>query len=264
MKSEPPSSRVGGLQSLHEDVPPAAFCVVCGRIDCDGGCYFENDGLDDEVLPWDRFRTLRTFWQTCARTAEPPESWLDSAIHADTNRALGFAVLVELAAVGSYVVFAYAALAPILFYFDVPLDQVGGVWMPPLVTLGLGAFMVALHVVGAAFLEVLLRWRGAEPQWKTLLTFACYSCGWDLITSPGGLLVAWAVNGWREAWRLLRGATSNPTAACVHYLSHVRRVSPQAAGRLMFIAAVVAVVLGIAASAALLWWVVPEWWHAVI
>lgn len=254
---------MGGLQSLHEDVPPAAFCVVCGRIDCDGGCYFESDVVDD-VIPWDRFRTLRTFWQTCARTAEPPESWLESAIVGDTNRALGFAALAELAAVGSYVVFACAGLAPLLFYFDISLEQVGGVWTVPLATLGIGAFMVALHVVWAAFLELLLRWRGAERQWNPLFALACYSCGWDLMTSPAGLVVAWVVTGRREAWRLLRGATSNPTAACVYYLSQVRRVPAQAAARLAFTAAVLAVILGITASAGILWWVVPEWWHALL
>lgn len=263
MKSEPPSSRVGGLRSLHEDVPPAAFCVVCGRIDCDGGCYFEPD-VPNDVIPWDHFRTARAFWSTCAQTAEPPDSWIDRAIVGDARQAFLFAGLVEIAAVGSYVVLACVLLAPAFLYFDVTWDTLGGGWVVPGAVLGLGGFMVALHVVWAAFLELLLIARGAPAQWRTLFALACYSCGWDLITSPGGLVVAWYVRGRREAWRLLRGATSNPTAACVYYLSQVRLVSESTATRLAATAAVLAVFLGITASALLLWLVVPEWWHALI
>jgi hypothetical protein len=262
VKSEPPSSRVGGLQSLHEDVPPASFCVVCGRIDCDGACYFEAEATDD-LIPWDRLRTMRTFWSTCVQTAEPPELWIERAILGDAKKALAFAALVELLAVGSYAVLALGVLAPAFVYFEVSWTDVGG-WTGPLAVIVLGGFMVALHVVWAAFLEALLILRGSAREWKSLFALACYSCGWDLITSPGGLVVALYVAGRREAWRLLRGATSNPTAACVYYLHHVREVSPQAATKLAFTAAVLAVVLGISASAAILWWIVPEWWQALI
>jgi hypothetical protein len=263
VKSEPPSSRVGGLQSLHEDVPPAALCVVCGRIDCDGGCYFEADPLED-VIPWDRWRTLRALWQSCAQTAEPPDLWLERAIKGDVVKALAFALLVEVAAVGSYVLLGCVALVSLLAYFDVRWHGLGAAGLALGTTLGLGVFMVALHVVWAAFLEVLLRLRGVARQWNTLLVLACYSCGWDLITSPAGLVAAWYVSGRREAWRLLRGATSNPTAACVYYLHRVRFVSAHSATRLAFTAAVLAVLSGIGASAAILWGLVPQWWQALI
>ncbi len=263
VKSEPPSSRVGGLQSLHEDVPPAALCVVCGRIDCDGGCYFE-ESVPEDLIPWDRWRTARAFWSTCAQTAEPPELWIERAIVGEPKKALLFAALVEVAAVGSYALLAFGLLAPILLYFDVTWEDIGGGWIGLLAVLGLGAFMVALHVVWAASLELLLIARGAARQWNTLFKLACYSCGWDLITSPGGLAVAWYVAGRGEAWRLLRGATSNPTAACVYYLNRVRQVSAQSAARLALIAAVLAVFLGITTSFGILWWLVPEWWKALI
>ena len=86
----------------------------------------------------------------------------------------------------------------------------------------------------------------------------------SLAVSPGGVVLAWYSGGWSHVGRVLKGATANPRASCLHYLAVVRRIPPEVALRLAMAAAVFAVLLGVLGAAGLLWWWDPELWVTLI
>ncbi len=260
----PPSS--SGAPSLHEDVPPATFCTWCGRTDCEG-CAVSDRGPFSEVrqiIPWEERRGFASWWLTCMRVTEPPMVWLDDVLAGRVGRAAWFALLAEVLAVTSYA-------APVVFagwLFMAAFGAASPAWSVVSGTIrvcvGLGAFMVALHVVWVAALEALLVVRGRKSEWKPAILLGLYACGWDMVTSPGGVVLGWYYGGWSRVGRLLRGATANPRAACLHYLATAREISPDVALRLAMVAAAFAVLLGVIGAAGLLWWWDPELWSTLL
>lgn len=190
--------------------------------------------------------------------------WLDAVLRGRLVRAAWFALLAEVVAITSYaapVVLAGWAFAALLGGSSSAWGVISGTLR---VCIGLGAFMVLLHVVWVAALEALLAVRGTKSEWRPALLLGLYACGWDMVTSPGGVVLGWYFGGWARVGALLRGATANPRAACLHYLAAVRSVSPELALRLAMAAAVFAVMLGVVGAAGILWWWDPELWTALI
>lgn len=197
------------------------------------------------------------------RVTEPPTIWLDEVLAGRILPALAFALLAEVLAVASYaipVVFGGQLLLVTLGAASPAWGLVRGVFGA---CLGLGAFMVVLHVVWVAVLEVLLILRRRESQWGPAMLLGLYACGWDMVTSPGGVILGLPYGGWSRVGRLLRGATANPRAACLYYLVTTRDVSPRMALRLALAAAVFAVLLGVVGAALLVWWWDPQMWSAL-
>lgn len=261
---EPPRS--SGAPSLHDDVPPATLCVWCGRTDCEG-CPLSERGPGSEImpgLPWELTGGAVAWWVTCMRLTDPPIGWLDAVIGGRLGRAAWFALWAEIVAVTSYAAPLVAAGWALMALFGASSPALGVVVGTARVCIGLGVFMVALHIVWVAALEALLLARGGKAQWKPALLLGLYACGWDMVTSPAGVLLGWYSGGFGKVGRLLRGATANPKAACLHYLSVARQLAPRTALRLAMLAAAFAVMLGVVGAAGLLWWWDPQLWEALI
>lgn len=198
------------------------------------------------------------------RVTEPPTLWLEQVMLGQVTRAAWFALLAEVVAITSYA-------APVVFAGWLLLSAFGAgspAWGVLAATfricVGLGAFMVLLHIVWVAALEVLLLLRGRKSEWRPALLLGLYACGWDMVTSPGGVALGWYYGGWKRVGSLLRGATANPRAACLHYLATAREIAPRTALRLAMGAAVFAVMLGVVGAAGLLWWWDPDLWATLL
>ena len=243
-----------------EDIPPAAVCAQCGQPDCEGACTSARPEPMVEV-PWERELSAAALWRTCVYLAEPPERWLSKVHQARLGRALGFALLVEICAVGSYVLPVGGLAALTLYSFDLPpslLGSVGG-WLGA--CLGMGSFMVALHVLWAVFVEGFLALSGAQPWWRRGLLLACYSCAWDLLTSPAGVGAGWSMGKRPAVARLLAQALKNPRTTSLRYLTRERGQSLSRAGTLAGSAALLTIVCGLTIGGAALWWFVLMAWH---
>lgn len=215
------------------------------------------------MIPWEERRDMRAWWITCMRVTEPPTIWLDEVLAGRVLPAVAFALLAEVLAVASYAIPVVLGGQLILAAFGAA-SPAGGLVRGTLgACLGLGAFMVLLHVVWVAVLEVLLILRRRKAQWGPAMLLGLYACGWDMVTSPGGVILGLPYGGWSRVGRLLRGATANPRAACLYYLVTTRDVSPKMALRLAIAAAVFAVLLGIVGAAGLVWWWDPHMWSAL-
>lgn len=264
--AEVPPPKSAAAPSMHEDVPPATMCAWCGRTDCEGCAVSERGPVSSlrQIVPWEERLGARAWWLTCMRVTEPPMGWLDAVLRGRLIRAAWFALLAEVVAVTSYaapVVLSGWAFAALLGGSSSAWGVISGTLR---VCIGLGAFMVLLHVVWVAALEALLAVSGNKSEWRPALLLGLYACGWDMVTSPGGVVLGLYFGGWARVGSLLRGATANPRAACLHYLAAVRSVSPELALRLAMAAAVFAVMLGVVGAAGLLWWWDPELWGTLI
>lgn len=263
--AEPPPPKSSGAPSMHEDVPPATFCAWCGRTDCEG-CAVSERGPQSarQTIPWEERWGAQSWWLTCMRVTEPPIGWLDAVLLGRVGRAASFALLAEVIAVTSYAAPVVCSGWLVMALLGSESPGWGIVSGTLRVCFGLGAFMVLLHVVWVAALEALLFVRGNRSEWRPALLLGLYACGWDMVTSPGGVVLAWYSGGWAMVGRLLRGATANPRVACLHYLSAARRIAPNVALRLAMGAAVFAVVLGVLGAAGLLWWWDPNLWTTLL
>jgi len=240
-----------------EDIPPAAVCASCGRPDCEGACTLLRPAVRQE-LPWEREAALASLWQTCRYLAQPPRRWLLAVHRGRLMHAFGFAILTEVGAVASYVLPTLAIAAAALEAFGLPPGLLGSVWGWLGACGALGGLMVLLHVLWAVLVEVGLLYAGAVPWWRKGLLLACYSCGWDLLTSPLGVLLGSLTGG--KVLTLLRAALANPRAASAEYLVRLRGRSPRSAATLAGGAAVVSIACGCLLSLVALVQVAPEMW----
>jgi len=89
----------------------------------------------------------------------------------------------------------------------------------------LSGVMVGLHALWGVSLELGARLSGADWRPARGLRFAFYSCGWDLLTSPAGLLFGCVSGGAAQAWRDTVSAARVPRVAMDAYLMHSRELS---------------------------------------
>jgi hypothetical protein len=187
------------------------------------------------------------------------ETWVPGVETQDPWRTLSFALLAECGAALS--------LAPAIALLLQVLSLLGtGTWLSlgeaSKAALALGALlagtMLVLHLLWALSLELhigLVARRGFH--FRATLCFTLYSCGWDLVTSPLGFVLAWAQFGLRGGLQHLRRATRAPQLAMQAYLVSVRGLPrPQARG--LALSSFVVPALGLAAVVivALWFWVV--------
>ncbi len=202
--------------------------------------------------------TANRFWSTVCQSVEDWRSWSSELGSASAPRALAFAMLAELGAAASF-----GAVAVIGFVAVLPGPAMGMLtshhgwgWFCA-ATLAFAALMVSLHLLWAICLEALIRGKGPHAgSVSHSLRFSLYVCGWDLMTSPLGLLWAVSVRGASAGVALVAAATTVPTRALLHYLVEVRGLTGEqarSAARRSFVLPML-IAGSVALSGVLLWW----------
>jgi hypothetical protein len=170
-------------------------------------------------------------WTTARASAVEPEATFGALRDGPVAIALGFALLVEAVALGSIVI-----LVSLLAWLIAPelvralLHHTLSSRTSSMVALaavpGLATIMVLLHAVWGMAIELGIRSSGNLWRLGRGLRFACYSCGWDLLTSPAGLALGVATGGLRRTWRESWLATRVPRRAMQAYLAESRSLDP--------------------------------------
>lgn len=224
------------------DVPPASVCVRCGSAACDG-CAGSPAEAHPAPIAWEApGPVLDKLWSTVRASATKPEVVFGELGDGPILSACAFALYVELVALGSLAVlllFAAWLLLPDFAgaAFDLIAADAALRWVVVTSVPALAGLMVLLHALWGLALE--LGASSAGAGWRPLrgLRFAFYSCGWDLLTSPAGLLFGLVSGGPVRAWQETIRAARVPRAAMHAYLSQARALSPNGslrARRLVF------------------------------
>lgn len=239
-------------------VPPVAVCAACGQAAC-GGCRRERPAVVGG-LPWEDSgqHWVVRLWQTALVSGVEPERTFGALTPGDVARPFVFALLAETLALGSLLVsaaallwLADAELARALLYHPLGIGS----------SLGLLAacvlIMLLLHVLWGVSLDIGGRFGQRDMDVRQGARFGLYACGWDLMTSPIGLLCSLLLAGPLRGFSIVGAAARAARPAQRAYLETNQRLLPLARRRaLRFAMAVVGSVvslLGVALVGALVW-----------
>ena len=254
-----------GALELSE-VPATVVCATCGLPECN--CDIDRPSSFSGVVaivPWERpgGSLLSRLWSTAKLCTLSPDSFFAALPPGGVLAPLLFGLVSELlAATGLCATFGAVVLTfvPGLvaeLSVNLPLRgtilQAAGVGVP-----GLTLAMVLLHAGHGLALDASARRHGSLQSGRGL-RFGLYSCGWDLVTLPLGLLVLTLTDGLTSALRHSARGLTAPNSAAVAYLGHVHRFEPEMAQRvsrravgIVFVPLMALIVLGFAAG---LFWV---------
>lgn len=241
------------------DVPAAVVCANCGSPECPG-CAFEEPTHASGVVaivPWERpgMNLVRRVWTT-ARLATTSEAFFAALPDGDSQSALRFAVLAELLAVVGLLLLAMPLVllaAPWLYGAFVTDSALRELFARALAcgVPGIALGMVALHALHGVGLDLGARRAGARPRKSRGLRFGLYSCGWDLVTLPVGLIIVAFTEGPRAALTTAPLGLTVPSRAARAYLRGVHQLDEARARRAARFAAVLTgtlAMLGLAAA----------------
>jgi hypothetical protein len=218
------------VSSGREDieVPPAVSCAACRRPECPGCTAASLTDWSENSIPWEGEAGgwSERLWTTALASSTRPLQTFGSLPAGAVLPALVFALLSELVAIGSFagaVATGTWILAPTLWWELVST--------PVLVAVGFGVVlscsvsMVVLHAMWGVALELGASSEGAAFLWRQGLRFGLYACGWDLLTSPAGVVHGVLTRGWRRAWGPIGAAVRVPRTALRAYLEDNRKLS---------------------------------------
>ena len=183
-------------------------------------------------IPWEApGPMLSRLWSTARQSAVLPELVFGKLRDGPVLGACSFALIAELVALGSL------ALVGLGLSFVLVPDVAGVVvsmvvshaplaWAVALAVPVLASAMVGLHALWGVALELGAGLTGSGWRPQRGLRFAFYSCGWDLLTSPAGLVFGLVSGGAGRAWRETVCAARVPRAAMDAYLKDSRELSP--------------------------------------
>jgi hypothetical protein len=208
------------------DVPAAVVCAACGQPDCPGCLALEESTHASGVVaivPWERpgLSVLSRLWATARLATLSPREMFSGLPDGGLRAPLTFGILAEaLAVAGLAPVFVGLTLvAPdiVKVALNDPavrefLLRAGSIAGPALALL-----MVALHVVHGVAIDRAARRAGSRKRGRGV-RFGLYSCGWDLVTLPLGLLAVALGDGPSAAGRALAAALTTPSLATRAYL----------------------------------------------
>lgn len=233
-----PESTANGASSEGPDdgeVPPMVSCAVCRRQDCPGCAESTSPAqLVGSRLAWESGsgHWMRRLWFTALASSTEPARTFGELPEGRVGPALSFALLAETLAVGSLAslsaLFALL-LAPELFarVFSTPLVVVGAAGL----VLGLSLVMVALHLSWGLCLELGAGSTGGSARFRQGMRFGLYACGWDLLTSPAGVIEGLLSRGFVGAWWPIVQAVRVPRAALRAYVQDCRHLDGSAQRR---------------------------------
>ena len=193
-----PSMNAARLPAAWEDegVPPVAVCVACGLSTC-AGCA-PALAPSRYVLPWEDSRRhwLVRLWQTAVASGVEPERVFGELAPGRVAPALGFAVLAETLALGSLGLLGAVAvwlglpdLARQIVRHPEALGAVSALFA------GSVLLMLLLHLIWGISLDLGAAFGSGRVNLRHGARFGLYACGWDLMTSPLGLLCSLVFRG---------------------------------------------------------------------
>ncbi|MCU0691850.1 MAG: hypothetical protein MUF54_10650 [Polyangiaceae bacterium] len=242
-----------------EDVPAAVVCARCGRPDCSGCIPPDETTLPSGVIsivPWERPGSSwwARLWLTARAATRAAPQFFQSLPPGDYAAAIRFAVLTELLAVGSWAVFILliaTAAAPSIMWalFVEPGTQAVMVRLFVFGVLGFASVLVLGHVVHGLALEQGALRQGASSHRSHVLRYALYSTGWDILSSPIGLLLTLTTEGPRAALALLPLAIDVPSQASTGLLRGVFHLQEPHLSYARRFATLLAMVVSVAATA---------------
>jgi hypothetical protein len=244
------------------DLAPAVLCARCGNADCAGCAPAKGEAPGSP--PWERsdLGFWKRLWWTARDTTLSAETFFTGLSRGTVTPALTFAITSEVLAIGSFGIALTASASGLSLLTPLPLWERLGEARFALLALGafviigtLSVLMVLLHVLWGLSLELGMRLQGARPRGIHCLRYALYSCGWDLLTSPFGLVIACIASGLGKGVNAVRAAANVPRGATRAYLSTAPELDEGSATRALWTAAaltglvVIAGALGVAALA---------------
>lgn len=220
------------------EVPAAVVCATCGLPECN--CDVDRPSAFSGVVaivPWERpgGTLLSRLWQTAKLGTVSPGEFFSALPPGGAWAPLGFALLAELlAALGLCATFGALAVALLpSLGSELLVNRALGAWLLRGVSLCvpiLASAMVLLHVGHGSALDASARREGSRSIGRGT-RFGLYSCGWDLVTLPLGLLVLMLTDGPISALRHSARGLTAPNTAALSYLTHVHHLEPEAALR---------------------------------
>jgi hypothetical protein len=241
-----------------DGVPPVSVCVRCGMSTCPG-CALEA-APQRSLLPWEDSRRhwLVRLWQTALVSGLEPERMFGELTTGRVAPALGFAVLAETLALGSLALLGAAGV-----WLGLPELARQVVRHPEAIGAVLALFvasvllMLLLHLLWGISLDLGGAFGSGKVNVRHGARFGLYACGWDLMTSPAGLLCSLLVRGPARGFAPVGAAARAARPAQRAYLEACRGFDAVARRRALRLAMVVvgAVVLalGVGLFCALLW-----------
>jgi hypothetical protein len=184
-----------------DEWPPVVSCSRCGRQDCSDFKCVLVASQSGERLTWEQRGApwYHRLWHAALSTSIEPERTFGALAAGGFYPALLFGCLCEAFAISSFAVVAvplialFPDLATQLLY-----SHAARAW-----ALGLFAaavlLMVGLHLLWGVCIELGARVDRVPPEYLRGMRFGLYACGWDLLTSPLGLLVGVITSGWHRA-----------------------------------------------------------------
>jgi hypothetical protein len=150
----------------------------------------------------------------------------------DMGPAFSFAMLAETLAIGSIALFvAMGALAAAPKFAARVLSNPAVIELIAGAIVLVAAGMVALHALWGICLELGVAVSGGKARFRLGMRFGLYACGWDLLTSPAGILQGVVSRGFARAWEPIGAATRAPGAAMRAYQRQRRRLDRTAERR---------------------------------
>lgn len=228
------------------DVPAAVICAACGQSDCPGCMELEARTASGVVLfvPWERpgssFWTR--FWGTTRASTEGAEAFFAGMPAGPVSPALSYAVLGESVAVGTSIVAIFGAGAALLFAV-VPVfashlladaefrAQLARMFVAA--WLSFTTVLVGAHALHGWSLHRAAAREGADGDGREqrALRFGLYAAGWDVATSPFGLLVTLFTGGPRAVLAARAHAFHTPGRSTAAMLRGIYRLEGEVAAK---------------------------------
>ncbi len=246
------------------EVPATVVCASCGLPEC--GCEAERPSAFSgivAIVPWERRGTLLgRLWATAKLATLAPEAFFGSLPPGALAAPLGFALLAELLSalgLGATLGLGLLALWPALAHEIFARQELRELALRGtlLGVPALAGLMVALHAGHGLALDTAARRAGSRQAGRGL-RFGLYSCGWDLMTLPLGLLMLVVTDGPAAALRCAPRGLTAPRRAALAYLVQVHQFEREQArgisgSALWLVVVPMLVIVTVVTASGLLW-----------
>lgn len=206
--------------------PPISVCVICGLAVCQGCARAPRVpslsplAWEDPSQPW----WLR-LWRTALASSLEPQRFFGELPAGKVGEALAFAACAEVFALSSVAVPAALGLWVVSPEFtNQVLSNPAACKILLFAWITFVLCMLGLHALWGACLDwgaqlpAARRLGGVSASWRSGVRFGLYACGWDLLTSPIGMLMTLLTRGPRRGWAPIGAAVRAPLLAQRAYL----------------------------------------------
>ena len=192
------------------DFPAAIVCARCGSAECPGCEPLESGDTTASgvvvFVPWERPQGgfIARLWGTTRASTEGADAFFSHLPDGPLGPSLGFALVGETMAVGSSVAtffglglggFSLAFPALTAFALRDHAWQAALLRIVSTAWLSFTLVLVSAHALHGAMLHLMATREGASGNVRKALRFGLYAVGWDIATSPLGLVIALFAGG---------------------------------------------------------------------